>query len=80
MYPSRHVARATVADYMDHFYNPQRRHSYLGYVSRHRVRIESTNPRFCGIVKLSTPAGEDHPTPPNSRILQRDVFFPQWIF
>jgi putative transposase len=33
IYPSRATATATIADYIENFYNPQRRHSHLGYVS-----------------------------------------------
>jgi len=33
VYPSRVVATATIADYIENFYNPQRRHSHLDYVS-----------------------------------------------
>ena len=33
IYPSRSTAGATIADYIENFYNPQRRHSHLGYVS-----------------------------------------------
>jgi transposase InsO family protein len=32
-YPSRSTAGAIIADYIENFYNPQRRHSHLGYVS-----------------------------------------------
>jgi len=32
-YPSRAVAEASIRDYVDGFYNPRRRHSYLDYVS-----------------------------------------------
>ena len=34
IYPSREVALADMADYIDTFYNRSRRHSYLGGVSR----------------------------------------------
>jgi putative transposase len=33
IYPSRDVALADIADYIDHFYNPTRRHSHLAGVS-----------------------------------------------
>lgn len=33
IYPSKAVAAATLGDYIDNFYNPQRRHSHIGYVS-----------------------------------------------
>ena len=32
-YPTRHAAVASIADYIDGFYNPLRRHSSIGYVS-----------------------------------------------
>ena len=32
-YRTRGQARADVFDYIEHFYNPRRRHSKLGYVS-----------------------------------------------
>ena len=32
-FPSRAAATAAIAAYIERFYNPQRRHSYLGYVS-----------------------------------------------
>ncbi|APR78533.1 Mobile element protein [Minicystis rosea] len=32
-YPTRAAARASIGDYLERFYNPARRHSYLGYVS-----------------------------------------------
>ena len=32
-YPSRLVAAAAVGDYIENFYNPQRRHSRLNYLS-----------------------------------------------
>ena len=33
VYRSRDQARAEVFDYIERFYNPQRRHSAIGYVS-----------------------------------------------
>ena len=32
-YPTRSAAIAAIADYIDGFYNPRRRHSSIGYVS-----------------------------------------------
>ena len=32
-YPTRGAAIAAIADYIDGFYNPRRRHSSLGYIS-----------------------------------------------
>jgi putative transposase len=32
-YPTRGAAIAAIADYIDAFYNPSRRHSAIGYVS-----------------------------------------------
>jgi transposase InsO family protein len=32
-YPTRAAATASIGDYLESFYNPARRHSYLGYVS-----------------------------------------------
>jgi transposase InsO family protein len=40
-FPSREVARASVADYIEHFYNPARRHSSLGYVSPIEFELKS---------------------------------------
>ena len=33
VYATRDAAIASIADYIEHFYNPQRRHSYLDYIS-----------------------------------------------
>ena len=32
-YPSHAAAVASIADYIDNFYNPLRRHSHLGYLN-----------------------------------------------
>jgi len=32
-YETHAAAKASIADYIDRFYNPQRRHSQIGYVS-----------------------------------------------
>lgn len=33
VYRTRNDARASVFDYIEHFYNPKRRHSTLGYLN-----------------------------------------------
>ena len=40
-YPSRATAHAAIADYIDNFYNPQRRHSTLGYLSPHEFELRA---------------------------------------
>jgi transposase InsO family protein len=40
-FPSREVARASIVDYIEHFYNPARRHSSLGYVSPIEFELKS---------------------------------------
>jgi putative transposase len=39
-YPTRRAAIAAIADYIDAFYNPCRRHSAIGYVSPIEFRVE----------------------------------------
>jgi transposase InsO family protein len=45
-FPSREVARASIGDYIDHFYNPARRHSSLGYLSPIEFELKSTSPHL----------------------------------
>jgi putative transposase len=40
-FPSREVARASIADYIEGFYNPARRHSSIGYVSPIEFELRS---------------------------------------
>jgi transposase InsO family protein len=46
IYPSRRIARATIADYIDNFYNPQRRHSHLGYISPIEFELRAQSAAF----------------------------------
>jgi putative transposase len=32
-WPTKARAKAAIADYIDHFYNPRRRHSFVGHIS-----------------------------------------------
>jgi putative transposase len=41
VYPSRVVATAAIADYIEKFYNPQRRHSHLQYLSPIEFELRS---------------------------------------
>jgi putative transposase len=41
VYPSRVVATAAIADYIENFYNPQRRHSHLQYLSPLEFELRS---------------------------------------
>ena len=41
VYPSRVVATAAIADYIEKFYNPQRRHSHLQYLSPVEFELRS---------------------------------------
>ena len=44
VYRTRNQARADVSDYFERFYNPQRRHSTIGYLSpREFDRIAAAN-------------------------------------
>ena len=40
-YATRAAAIASIGDYIERFYNPQRRHSYLGYVSPIEFELRS---------------------------------------
>jgi len=42
VYATRDAAIASIADYIEHFYNPQRRHSYLDYVSPIECELKAT--------------------------------------
>ena len=46
IYPSRVVATATIADYIENFYNPQRRHSHLDYVSPIEFELRAQSAAF----------------------------------
>jgi hypothetical protein len=46
VYPSRVVATATIADYIENFYNPQRRHSHLDYVSPIEFELRAQSAAF----------------------------------
>lgn len=41
LYPSRAVAAAMISDYIENFYNPQRRHSHLQYLSPIEFELRS---------------------------------------
>jgi len=45
-YPSRAVATAAIADYIENFYNPQRRHSHLQYLSPIEFELRSQTAAF----------------------------------
>jgi putative transposase len=40
-FPSREVAHASIADYIENFYNTARRHSSIGYVSPIEFELRS---------------------------------------
>lgn len=40
-YPSRAAANAAIADYIDSFYNPLRRHSTLDHLSPHEFELRA---------------------------------------
>ena len=44
--PSRVVAAATIADYIEDYYNPQRRHSYLDYVGPIEFELRAQSAAF----------------------------------
>lgn len=46
IYPSRAIASATIADYIENFYNPQRRHSRLGYISPIEFELRAQSAAF----------------------------------
>jgi transposase InsO family protein len=46
IYPSRSTAGAIIADYIENFYNPQRRHSHLGYVSPIEFELRAQSAAF----------------------------------
>jgi putative transposase len=45
-YPSQIAARVAIADYIDNFYNPQRRHSTLGYLSPNEFELKALVAKF----------------------------------
>ena len=59
-FATRATCAAAIGDYIDTFYNPQRQHSYLGYVSPIEFELRKPSSRVRGIVKPSTEAGEFH--------------------
>jgi putative transposase len=46
VYPSRVVATAAIRDYIENFYNPQRRHSHLQYLSPIEFELRSRTAAF----------------------------------
>jgi putative transposase len=46
IYPSRVVATAAIRDYIENFYNPQRRHSHLQYLSPIEFELRSQTAAF----------------------------------
>jgi putative transposase len=44
-YAPRAAARTSIADYIDNFYNVERRHSYLGYLNPIEFELRSTTKR-----------------------------------
>ena len=46
VYPSRAVATAAIADYIGNFYNPQRRHSHLQYLSPIEFELRARTAAF----------------------------------
>lgn len=46
VYPSRAVATAAIADYIENFYNPQRRHSHLQYLSPIEFELRAQTAAF----------------------------------
>jgi putative transposase len=44
IYKDRAVAPADISDYIEHFYNPIRRHSYLGGVSSDQFEAAAKRP------------------------------------
>jgi len=44
IYKDRAVATADISDYIEHFYNPIRRHSYLGGVSPDQFEAAAKRP------------------------------------
>jgi putative transposase len=46
VYPSRVVATAAIRDYIENFYNPQRRHSHLQYLSPIEFELRSQTAAF----------------------------------
>ena len=48
IYPSRDVAQADIAEYIDHFYDPVRRHSHLAGVSPEQFEAAHRRRRRAG--------------------------------
>ena len=46
IYPSRAAATAAIVDYIENFYNPQRRHSHLQYLSPIEFELRSQTAAF----------------------------------
>jgi putative transposase len=46
IYPSRAAAAAAIADYIGNFYNPQRRHSHLQYLSPIEFELRAQTAAF----------------------------------
>jgi len=47
IYRTREIAQSEIADYIDSFYNPTRRHSHLGGVSPEGIRKSRTKASTC---------------------------------
>ena len=65
-YPTRAAARQSLFEYIEVFYNRQRRHSTLGYVSPHEYE------KHFAIAKLSGGLNVDHLTSKQSQLAIRD--------
>jgi hypothetical protein len=59
-YATRAAATASIGDYINVFYNTQRRHSTIGYLSPIEFEIEVAIGEADSIVRLSTKSGEAH--------------------
>ena len=58
VYPSRLVATAAIADYIENVYKPQRRHSHLQYLSPSNSNSDR-KPRRLPLLRASAAPGED---------------------
>jgi len=65
-YPTREIARQSLFEYIEVFYNRQRRHSTLGYVSPHEYE------QHFAAAKLSGGLNVDNPTSKQSELAIRD--------
>jgi hypothetical protein len=62
-YATRAAATASIGDYINVFYNTQRRHSTIGYLSPIEFEIEVAIGEADSIVRLFTKSGEAHTAP-----------------